>query len=243
MVPAWEIFREVCDEEQTARRRIEKDPICSTEKRDELALASDRILGRASSVEPPMEIEFGVKLQTRDCKRKRVNAETFLENRCIGELKPLRFSLLSQPNLPRVRTLRLNPDTCGDLRINTILVRLLIPQNLCDEQNSNNNVHNGANPFPQTINFKASYVLIDGTNSIARYDHLAEDIGPKELAGSATEKLWACKKSIKDCSKKVHLANHFQHQTNMSNKHVENKVKKSKFEKIKLVYGELLSVN
>ncbi|KAK1121794.1 hypothetical protein K0M31_010105 [Melipona bicolor] len=58
MVPAWEIFRKVCDEEQTARRRIEKDPICSTEKRDELALASDRILGRASSVEPPMEIEY-----------------------------------------------------------------------------------------------------------------------------------------------------------------------------------------
>ena len=32
-------------QEQTARRHIEKDPIYSTEKRDELALAFDRSLG------------------------------------------------------------------------------------------------------------------------------------------------------------------------------------------------------
>ena len=45
-------------QEQTARRHIEKDPIYTTEKRDELALAFDRTLGRVSDLQWRLSIRF-----------------------------------------------------------------------------------------------------------------------------------------------------------------------------------------
>lgn len=46
-------------QEQTARRHIEKDPIYSTEKRDErVALAFDRTLGRVSDLRWRLSIRF-----------------------------------------------------------------------------------------------------------------------------------------------------------------------------------------